>query len=68
MEQPQSETEKQFEHSTENTRIESHPNELLAHVKERVLEQMKARNEKGVGSNAAQGFWLTGDVTKGYSK
>jgi hypothetical protein len=66
MEQPQSEAEKQFEHSTENTRLENQTNELLAHVKEQVLAQMKARNERGTASNAAQSFGLTRDVTKGY--
>jgi hypothetical protein len=46
MEGPQSEAEKEFQHGVENTRLESQPNELLAHVKEQVLAQMKARSER----------------------
>jgi len=35
-----------FENSVNNTRLESQPNELLAQVKARVLEQGKARSER----------------------
>lgn len=57
MEQPQSETEKKaFEHSVENTRLESQPNALLEHVKAQVLEQAKARLERRESSKPQTGF------------
>lgn len=65
MEQPQE--QRQFEHSVQNTRLESQPNDLLAHVKAQVLEQMKARNERGTAATPKQGLAVSSDVTKSYN-
>jgi hypothetical protein len=43
-----------FENSVNNTRLESQPNELLAQVKARVLEQGKARSERGAEQRKSQ--------------
>jgi hypothetical protein len=56
MDTPQELAKREFEHSTENTRLENQPNALLEHVKAQVLEQMKARVEKGSEQDAKHAF------------
>ena len=57
MEKTQQEQEAaSFEHSVNNTRLESQPNELLTQVRARVEAQAKARSEKGREQAGEHGF------------